>query len=210
MIKVITCLHPTRAAEWRQMLVRMITAQTVLPNEWIICGKNWAGISTPDTIWTKMFETTGTHEHNLACAFSQVDDDDILIFMEDDDYYGPTWIGHCVKRLNDKSVYSERPLYYDITTRYNKCITKAGALGHTAIRGEMWKEILIAKLENGYQSDFHSFGNISQAWTGNTIGIKKNHPLLYRDTPEDKDWVKLTALVKDPEILNFYKGFYAT
>ena len=66
----------------------------------------------PEPFWQ---EGQNTQSRNLIAALEQVNDQDRIVFIEDDDWYSPHWLSIVDEKLNEADLVGERfAFYYNI------------------------------------------------------------------------------------------------
>lgn len=146
MIKLLTTTGG-RPEAW-ELCKRWMRQQTLQADAWIIVDdcpvpSDMSGITVPTMlVRPQPFWQPGenTQARNLLAALESVNHDDIVIIIEDDDYYAPTYVHSMVEWCKRYELVGERnALYYHIGKReYRYCgNTSHASLCATAMRGKV-------------------------------------------------------------------------
>ena len=116
-----TCDRPEAFA----LLENYVARQTVKPNPWIVIDDGTVPVKTTlgqNVIYAPECRGPQSMINKLKIAFAPgFITSDIVVIIEDDDYYTPTWIETCVKALSDGKcdLFGEgRAVYYNVRDRW--------------------------------------------------------------------------------------------
>lgn len=118
-------------------LVDYMARQTVQPTEWLICnGGDKLGF--PNEIHDPMPSGAGNLANNLSNGLSAATGD-VIIIMEDDDWYDARHIETCLKHLQNHEATGDQTLrYYNLERKSWRVMTNRGAaLCQTAFKRSM-------------------------------------------------------------------------
>jgi len=160
-----TCDRPVGIA----LCERWMTRQTIQPDQWIVAdgGQTPARLTMgQDHVWQKAPAGAGNLAGNILAGIDAARGDMVLI-IEDDDYYHADHLAHCVERLKfaDACGFGWLHYYHVAARRWIKLPNTGSALCQTGLRRKLLPALASAAKAAARAGDYRIDGRF---WAGRT------------------------------------------
>lgn len=208
MITVLTVTSLNKPRMMRLLRENWMASQTMKPDCWLVVCDSFVIMPKYSNLLQRKRqagEGKNTFKENMLTGLLNVDhsDKDIIVFMEDDDYYSPEHIEVTVKGLKNSDECGQRAIYYNVDMGVARYM-RGTPMASVGIRGSMWNKVVESVSKNGTEADA-IFNGVDHKLKRTYIGLKWKRENFKIDT----DNVSLPDGIMSLKDLELIKAAYS-